>query len=100
MQINFGRFYFDEKDLFVWVFGLFLVVAFLLRISVLPFRFESLTVVFLFLLITRSMMDSSRFFPYLLIAILGLVLSAFLSPYGLLIFFVIALFLYKKTNFI
>lgn len=88
----------DEKDFFVLAFGLFLVAVFLLKISTAPFRFESLIVVLLFLLTTRSLVDSFKFFPYLMIAILGLLFSTFLSPYGLLIYFIIALIVSKKIN--
>jgi len=88
----------DEKDLFVVLFGLFLLAVYFLKIPTSPYRFESLVVVFLFLLTTRSLVESIKFFPYLIIAIIGLVLSTFLSPYGLLIFYTISLILYKKTN--
>lgn len=100
MQFRLDRFFLDEKDLFVVLFGIFLVAVYLLGISVSPFRFESLLVVFLFLLTTRSMINSLKFFTYFIIAILGLVFSVFLSPYGLLIYFVGALILYRKTNLI
>ncbi len=100
MQLRLDRFFLDEKDLFVWSFGLFLVIVHLLQISVSPFRFGSLVVVFLFLLLTRSLISSLKFFPYLIIAFLGLVFSIFLSPYGLLIFLLAALTLYRKTNLI
>lgn len=100
MQIQLNRFFLDEKDLFVAFFGLFLIAVCLLKISVLPFRFESLIVVFLFLLTTRSMISSLKFFNYLVVSILGLIFSTFLSPYGLLIYFFVAILLYKKTNLI
>lgn len=92
-QINF-----DEKDIFVLAFGLFILVSKFLNFSVSPFRLESLIVVFLFLLTTRGIVESIKFFPYLMIGVIGLALSMFLSPYGLLIFYITALILYKKTN--
>ncbi|MBI3366480.1 hypothetical protein HY041_02535, partial [Candidatus Roizmanbacteria bacterium] len=88
----------NEKDLFVLSFGVFILVAQFLGFSVAPFRFDSLIVVFLFLLTTRSLVESIKFFPYLLIVVIGLLLSTFLSPYGLLIFYTVALILYKRTN--
>jgi hypothetical protein len=87
-----------ENDLFILVFGLLLLVIFFLKFPISPFRPESLIVVFLFLLVTRSQITEIKFFPYLIISITGLLLSMFLSPYGLLIYFVISLILYKKTN--
>jgi len=98
MNINFNRFSFNEKDWFVVIFGIFLMIVFIFKIPVAPFRFESLIVVFLFLLTTRPLIEGIKFFPYLMIAVIGLALSTFLSPYGLLIFYIIALILYKKTN--
>lgn len=87
-----------EKDIFVLIFGVFILIMKLVGFSTAPFRFESLLVVFLFLLTTRSLIVGIKIFPYFMIAIVGLILSTFLSPYGLLIFYIIALILYKKTN--
>lgn len=92
------NFQFDEKDIFVFALGIFLFLVYFVKLSVSPFRPESLTVVFLFLLTTRSLIESNKFSTYFVIAILGLFFSTFLSPYGLLIFYTIALLLYKKTN--
>lgn len=93
-----NNFQLDEKDLFVFIFGAFLLVVYFFKIPIAPFRFESLIVVFFFLLTTRSLIESLKFSSYMMIAMLGLVFSTFLSPYGLLIFYTIALILYKKTN--
>ena len=98
MQIRLNRFFLDEKDLFVWTLGLVYLLSAVLRIPLAPFRPESLLVVFLFLLVTRSMVDSLRFGSYLAIAIIGLAASVFLSPYGLVIYFLVAFLLYKKTH--
>lgn len=100
MQIRLNRFFLDEKDLFVWSLGILFVISFLFDIPLAPFRPESLLVVFLFLLITRSLVDTLKFGQYLAIALIGLALSLFLSPYGLTIYFLVAFFLYKKTNLI
>lgn len=100
MEIRFGRFFLDEKNIFIFVFGAVIIMAKIFNLSLSPFRFESLLVVFLFLLTTRSLIESQKFFPYIMIAIIGLALSVLLSPYSLLIYFVIALILYKKTNLI
>lgn len=98
MKFNLSQFNINEKDLFVIIFGIFLAGAYIIKFPVAPFRFESLVVVFLFLLTTRSLIESNKFIAYLIIAIFGLVFSTFLSPYGLLIYFLIAIFLYKKLQ--
>jgi len=98
MRINLGRYYYDEKDIFVFAFGIFLVIDYIVKFPIEPFRYESLIVVFLFLLTTRSLIENNKFGIYLAIAVLGLLFSTFLSPYGLLIFYILALLLYKKTN--
>ncbi|MDO8610748.1 MAG: hypothetical protein Q7R95_09455 [bacterium] len=89
---------FNEKDVFVLLFGIILVVFYLLKITISPFRFDSLIVVFLFLLTTRSIIENNKINSYLIIGIIGLLLSTFLSPYGLLIFYILALLIYKKTH--
>lgn len=98
MSINLGRFYLTEKNLFVLAFGLFILVAQFLGFSVAPFRFDSLIVVFLFLLTTRSLVESNKFGIYIAISVLGLLFSTFLSPYGLLIFYLISMLLYRKMQ--
>lgn len=98
MQIRLSRFFLDEKDLFVFALGVFILASFIFKIPISPFRLDSLVIVFLFLLVTRSLVSNLRFMSYLMVALLGLVFSTFLSPYGLLIFFVIAILLYTKTN--
>lgn len=100
MQIRLDRFFLDEKDLFAAFFGVFLLAVYFFKVAVTPFRFESLLVIFLFLLTTRSMVSSLKYFNYVMIAVLGLIFSTFLSPYGLLIYFLMALILYKKTNLV
>ena len=96
MIFRFDRFFFDEKDVFTALFGVFLVIAFYLHIPVLPFRFESLVVLFLFLVITRSLKNSVSYEGYVLISISGLVLSLLLSPYGLAMYLLISTLIYKK----
>lgn len=100
MQIRLDRFIFDEKDFFIFFFAIFLVLAYIFHLPVFPFRFSSLVVVFFFLLTTRSLISSLKFGSYFAIAFLGLVFSIFLSPYGLAIFFLLAMILYRKTNLI
>ena len=100
MQFKLDRFIFDEKDFFILFLGLFIVIAHLIKMPLSPFRSESLLVVFLFLLITRSLVSSLKFKSYFFIAFLGFLFSLFLSPYGLALYFLIAMVLYRKTNWI
>ncbi len=100
MQIRFSHFFLDEKDLFVWGLGLLFIVSMIFQIPLTPFRTDSLLVVFVFLLVTRSLISQLKFGSYMAIAFIGLALSVFLSPYGLIIYFLVAFLLYKKTNLI
>ena len=89
----------EEKDLFILVFGFFLLIVFFFHISVLPFRFNSLVVFFLYLLLTRSLIDDFKYRSYMIISLIGLGLSALLSPYGVAVFLCIAMIVYKKMRF-
>jgi len=100
MIFRLDRFFFDEKDIFVFIFGLFLLVAKLISLSVLPFRFSSLVVIFLFLVLSRSLISQLKFNSYLYIVLAGFLFSLFLSPYGLAIYFFVAIVLYTKTNLV
>lgn len=94
------RFFREEKDVFVFIFGVFLIAVFFFRIIVLPFRFDSLTVFFLYLIATRSLIDDFKYQSYLFISLIGLVFTMFLSPYMLILFLFIAMLMYKKTRII
>ncbi|MDP4011373.1 MAG: hypothetical protein Q8P72_04060 [Candidatus Roizmanbacteria bacterium] len=96
MIFRLDRFFFDEKDIFTALFGVFLLVSYFLHIPVLPFRFESLVVLFFFLIITRSIKNSVMFEGYVLITLFGFLFSLFLSPYGLGIYLIISTLLYTK----
>jgi len=98
MIFRFDRFFLDEKDLFVMGYGLLVMGAGIFRISVEPFRYGSLIVVLLFLLITRSLVSQMKFNSYFVIAASGLLFSLFLSPYGLAIYLFLAMVIYTKTN--
>jgi len=100
MFIKLNRFFFDEKDIFVFLFGVFLAISFILQISLSPFRQDSLIVIFLFLLLTRSVVSTLKFNSYFFILLSGLLFSMVLSPYGLAIYLFIAIVIYAKTNLI
>ncbi|MCL4374620.1 hypothetical protein M1523_02025 [Patescibacteria group bacterium] len=100
MQIRLDRFFLDEKDLFVAVFAVVMIVVGFLNIPVSPFRYPSLMVLLIFMLVTRSLISSLKFNSYLFIVLFGLVFSMVLSPYGLAIYLLIAVLLYTKTNLI
>lgn len=96
MMFRIDRFFLDEKDLFVGLFFVVLLATFFLNVPLAPFRRESLTVLFLFLVITRSMITQSGLTAYLEITLFGLLFSLFLSPYGVAIYLVIAAVAYRK----
>src|SRR3989338_391254 len=88
----------NVQDFFVIIILLFLITAFVLRIPLLPFKFSSLVVFWIFLATCRSLVKEGKFFPFLIIGLLGLIFSTFLSPYGLLVYFLLTVTVYSKTN--
>jgi len=96
MIFRLDRFFFDEKDVFVFLFGLFLLAASVLDISIFPFRMGSLLVLFLYLVLTRSIKNSQAHQGYLVITLIGFILSLTLSPYGVGIFLLLTTLLYMK----
>jgi len=100
MLIHLGRFFLDEKDLFVALYLVFLLVLKIMNISTEPFRWSSLFVCGLFLVFTRSLISQTKFNSYLYIALSGVLFSLFLSPYGLTIYLFLAIIIYTKTNLI
>lgn len=100
MLFRIDRFFFDERDLFTALFGVFLLVSYFLHLSLFPFRIESLVVVFLFLLVTRTMVSTLKFNSYFFLVLSGLLFSMVLSPYGLGIYLFVGIVLYTKTNLI
>ena len=91
-----NRFFLDEKDLFIALFALLLVVSFVVSFPLDPFRRESLVVLLMFLVVTRSMVSQTAITAYVIIALAGLLFSLFLSPYGLAIYLFVATVAYKK----
>lgn len=100
MNFRLANLSFDEKDIFIFFFGFFLISAVIFKISVFPFRFSSLVVIFLFILLTRSIISQLKVKEYLFIVLTGLTFSTFLSPYGLVVYFFLMTIVYKKTNLI
>lgn len=98
--IKFLNFYFDERDIFILGLGLFLILAKILTLSVYPFRYSSLLVLWLFLMISRGLISGLKFKGYFLITFLGLLFSLFLSPYGLAIYLFLSYIILQKTNLI
>jgi len=98
MLFRIQNFVFDEKDVFIVLFFVFLILASVLQIPLQPFRFDSLIVTALFLFITRIVTGQVTISIYLIVTFVGLLLSMVLSPYGLAIFYAIGLFLYTKRN--
>lgn len=98
MMLRIQNLVFDEKDVFILLFFVFLIVAFLLKVPLLPFRFDSLVVTAIYLLITRIIMGQINTQMYLFVTFVGLLFSIILSPYGLAIFYTIGLFLYTRRN--
>lgn len=100
LTLKFLNFYFDEKDIFILGLGIFLILAKILNISVYPFRYASLLVLWIFLMISRGLISGLKFKGYFLITFLGLLFSLFLSPYGLAIYLFFSYIALQKTNLI
>ena len=98
MMFRIQNFVFDEKDVFIVLFFVVLVVAFLLKIPLEPFRFSSLIVTAVYLFITRIILGQINISMYLFVTFVGLLLSMILSPYGLAVFYAVGLFLYTRRN--
>jgi hypothetical protein len=98
MIFRLDRFFFDEKDVAVFLLGVFLVVSYFFQIPVLPFKFENLVLLFIFLIFTRSMRSQVMFEAYVIIALLGLFFSLFLSPYSLAIYLLVASLIYIRSK--
>jgi len=98
MIFRLDRFFFDEKDVATFVFALVLLASYFLSIPLLPFKFGSLVVLCLYLIITRSLKSSMTFEGYFLITILGLIFSLFLSPYGVGIYLLVSTLIYVKSK--
>lgn len=92
------NFVFDEKDVFILLFFVFLIAASLLNIPLTPFRFDSLVVTAVYILTTRIITGQINTQMYLFVTLVGLLLSMILSPYGLAIFYAVGLFLYTRRN--
>lgn len=87
---------FDEKDVFIVLFFVFLIVAHLLQMPLVPFRFDALVTTGLYLVVTRLIASQISISLYAFILIVGLVASLFLSPYSLAIFYAVGIFLYTR----
>lgn len=97
MIFRIDRFFLDEKDLFVGLFALLLLFSFFLGFPLDPFRRESLVVMLLFLIITRSLVSSLSITGYIGLVLFGLLFSLFLSPYGVAIYLFIAFMAYRAS---
>jgi hypothetical protein len=98
MILRIQNFIFDEKDVFILLLLAFVVIAGIMHIPLEPFRYSSLVVTAIYLLVTRIMLGQMNLQAYLFITFTGLLLSMLLSPYGLAIFYAVGLFLYTRRN--
>lgn len=98
MLIRWDKFFFDEKDIFLFFLGFFLVLAWVFKIPTFPFRYSSLVVIFLFLITTRVKVSYQRFDGYLYLGLIALLLSLVFSPYSIAIFLFISSVIYTKLS--
>ena len=98
MIFKLDRFFLDEKDLFTFFFGIFVLISMFMNFPLEPFRAGSLLVLFIFMVASRAMVSSLRYESFLFIVLSGVLFSLFLSPYGLAIYLFIAMVIYSKTQ--
>lgn len=98
MLLRISNFVFDEKDFFLVLSGVFLGVSAFFHIPVEPFRFPSLVVLYVFLLVTRVLVSRIPLWVYTALTLSALLLSMYLSPYGLGIYLLVVIVLYTKRS--
>lgn len=98
MLFKFDRFFFDEKDIFLFFLGVFLLLVWIFKIPAFPFRYSSLLTVFLFLIFTRVKVSYQRFDGYLYLGLIALLLSLVFSPYSIAFFLFISFLIYTKYS--
>lgn len=96
MLFKIQKFVFDEKDVFLVLFGVFLLVSNILDVSVDPFRLDSLVMLFLFLLLSRITSAHLQSFTFYAVILIGLYASTLLSPATLGLFYLIFLLALRK----
>ena len=96
MLFKINRFVFDEKDIFLVLFGLFLLSSNILAVSVEPFRLDSLVTLFLFLLLSRITSSHLQSFTFYAVVLIGLYASMLLSPATLALFYLMFLLVLRK----
>ncbi|PJE62996.1 hypothetical protein COU88_01915 [Candidatus Roizmanbacteria bacterium CG10_big_fil_rev_8_21_14_0_10_39_6] len=83
MYFTFKNKTFDEKDMFIMLLGLFLIVSYLLHIPMKPFRFSSFVVVFTMLTLARITNVYVQSLTLMVFLISAILLSLVFSPYTL-----------------
>jgi len=97
MQVRINRFFFDGKDIFIVIFGLFLLLHYYFQLHFIAFlQYQSLIVLFFFLLTIRTLATQTKLSEYLAIVLSGILFSFFLSPIGIFIYLLSAVLLYTK----
>jgi len=98
MIFRLDRFFFDEKDIFTFFLGIFVVAAIVFDFPIEPFGQDSLILLIVFMYIARTLVSSIRYEGFMYLTFLGLLFSLFLSPYGLAIYLFLAMVIYTKIQ--
>ena len=97
MQVKINRFFFDGKDIFIIVFGLLLLLHYYFQLHLVLFlQYQSLIVLFFFLLTIRTLATQTKLSEYIAIVLSGILFSFILSPAGIFIYLLSAVLLYTK----
>ncbi|GIW64774.1 MAG: hypothetical protein KatS3mg092_0707 [Patescibacteria group bacterium] len=98
MLFRFNQFFFDEKDVFIFFLGVFLIFSWIFKLPTFPFRYSSILTIFLFLIITRIKVSYQRFDGYLYLSLIALLLSITFSTYLIILFLFIGFLIYTKYS--
>lgn len=98
MMIRIDRFFFDEKDVFLALFGVFILAFYLLGLDTAPFKKESLLVLYVFLAVTRTTVSQAKINVYMIAVFVGLLVSLVLSPYGVALYAALSFILITRTS--
>ena len=97
MRVRINRFFFDGKDIFIIGFGLTLIIYYFFNLHIISYvQYQSLMVLFLFLVVVRTLVTQTKLSEYVAIVVLGLLFSFILSPGGMCFYLIVGLLLYHK----
>ncbi|MCR4330103.1 MAG: hypothetical protein NUV65_06195 [Candidatus Roizmanbacteria bacterium] len=99
MYFTFKNKTFDEKDVFILLLGVFLILSYVLHIPLKPFRFSSFVAVYIMLSLARITNIYLQSLTFMIFLVSSVVFSLIFSPYTLAVYMgvmLIVLRVFKK----